>query len=1197
MAAGLPSASAQSDVISVPADQLLTSGVTANQAAFYVYQDQDSGFNHGFPSGFFGTKLDQISIDTGCIDDPNAGNGCSADTTRLDRSRGTVLRVTFSGPLQPSDYVGVNIEEPENWGANRPQGNGYDFSNVVNLLFDVRSPTGISVQFGVAGNTIPNFVTIPASSTYTQMSIPLASMTVCNDPQGCDPLNAVHRLLVVVTNGTNAPNGGTLLLDNIRLDPVPTYHQTALGFPAGNQTFGALPLQSPATGRVPFPSDQVLRNLSTIYESAITELALLARGTAQDVVNVRLIADTFDYALHHDSHGDPLPTAPDGSVGLHNAYEDGDIALFNDQLPPKMGKAGDIRLAGFTASVLCAPSKYCLVLDDASGGNNAFAILALLAAYRQFNDPRYLNDALEIANWILDNLADNSGQGYGGYFAGYFGLNVGMAGVLNQGKSTENNADIFVAFTALAVAEAQLGSAAAADTWTAAANVAGDFVMRMFDPIKGRFNLGTVPTNSPPPPGPQYCPGPAHGSDTLNVCDFLDANTFPTLAMAATPRYQNQIDWHQPVEYVLNNFLQTSITAGGTTFEGFDLVPAPTSGPNGVAWEFTGQACVTMRFVDRLYQDTRFESWADSCVGWIQSAQTSAPFGDGQGLVASTLQGGDTLPPIEQCLSTPFQCIAERVGLAATVWAIFAEQNLNPFTIGEFTQVPGSLAQISVGSDGSVWGINSAGQIYWSNPQTQHWQHILGQLAQVAVASDGAVWGINSAQQVYRFNAQTQGWDPIPGLLTRIAVGSAGVVWGINSSQQIFRFDPGTQGWDQIPGSLVQIAVGADGSVWGLNVQEQIFSFDPQTQGWDQIPGLLTQIAVGSANAVWGINDQQQVFHFNPRTRGWDQIPGALIRVTVGANGAVWGINAAQEIFTFNPQTQGWEQIPGALAQIAVGADGSVWGINAQEQIFELNVQPSLIRTWQQIPGQLTQIAVGVDGAVWGINAAQQIFTFNARTQSWNQVPGLLAQMAVGFGGAVWGINAAQQIWRFNPQTQSWDQIPGALTQIAVGSAYAVWGINEQQQIFHYNPQTQSWDHVRGALVQIAVGADGTVCGINSAQQIFCFNSGSWTQLPGLLTQIAVGSADAVWGINAGGQVFRYNSQTQMWDQIPGQLTQITVAYDGVVWGINSAQEIFTFDTQAQDWDQIPGLLTQMAVGSDGTVWGINSSQQIFRLQ
>jgi hypothetical protein len=72
-------------------------------------------------------------------------------------------------------------------------------------------------------------------------------------------------------------------------------------------------------------------------------------------------------------------------------------------------------------------------------------------------------------------------------------------------------------------------------------------------------------------------------------------------------------------------------------------------------------------------------------------AQTSAPFGDGLGLVASTLPNGDQLPPGDQCLDTPFQCIPERVGLTATGWAIFAEQQLNPLASPVVVLSPNNL--------------------------------------------------------------------------------------------------------------------------------------------------------------------------------------------------------------------------------------------------------------------------------------------------------------------------------------------------------------------------------------------------------------------------------------------------------------------------------------------------------------------------
>ena len=41
------------------------------------------------------------------------------------------------------------------------------------------------------------------------------------------------------------------------------------------------------------------------------------------------------------------------------------------------------------------------------------------------------------------------------------------------------------------------------------------------------------------------------------------------------------------------------------------------------------------------------------------------------------MQDGDLLPPYQQGLSTPFQTIPERVGLAASNWAYFAGQGIN----------------------------------------------------------------------------------------------------------------------------------------------------------------------------------------------------------------------------------------------------------------------------------------------------------------------------------------------------------------------------------------------------------------------------------------------------------------------------------------------------------------------------------------
>jgi hypothetical protein len=645
--------------ISTAAYPLLTNRIADARTAFYIYQDADRGSNHGFPSGYFASNTDNLStihLNAACIDDPKAANGCSTDQNRLDRQRGTILTISFD-PQKPGEFAGVNIEEPRDWGSKRT-GRGYDVRGATAVMFEIRTPTpgGVSVQFGVGEHTT-SFVHIPQSPTYRTMSITFASLGLSSQD-----LADLHVLFTVVTNDVNAPNGGTVLLDNIRFVPVPDSAKNATSFPLANQTFGVLP-----HGDAPFPSDQISVNLTTIYESAMTGLTLRARGTTDDLSKMRLLADAFDYALHHENHGDPLPVAQDGSMGIHNGYESHDLGLYNDQ-GPGMGQAGDVRLAGFSCGI--SPTGYCLVLDGATGGNNAFALLFLARAFQQFGDARYLEDAKTIGNWIYNNLLDKTGTGYGGYYLGYPDQGVPPPKPLLTGKSVENNADIFAAMTVLAAIDTSL-----AGEWTRRANIAGDFVMRMFDPVSGRFYAGTVPAGTPSSPGINPT-GPQQGNDVINDFDFLDSNSFTTLALAGSPRYRNQIDWRRPVHYIINNFSK-SITAGGKQFQGFSLVKQPDSGADGIAWEFTSQTIVAMRFVDQLYSETVLENLANSFLKQVRQAQLSAPFADGKGLVAATVQNGDKLTPLQQCLDTPFQCLAERVGLAATTWAILADLNVN----------------------------------------------------------------------------------------------------------------------------------------------------------------------------------------------------------------------------------------------------------------------------------------------------------------------------------------------------------------------------------------------------------------------------------------------------------------------------------------------------------------------------------------
>ncbi|XP_046899889.1 lectin L6-like isoform X2 [Hypomesus transpacificus] len=173
-------------------------------------------------------------------------------------------------------------------------------------------------------------------------------------------------------------------------------------------------------------------------------------------------------------------------------------------------------------------------------------------------------------------------------------------------------------------------------------------------------------------------------------------------------------------------------------------------------------------------------------------------------------------------------------------------------------QIPGGLKYYSCGPY-SCWGVNSADHIFVRKGVNSFncegdgtWQEVPGSLSMIEVGSDGSVYGVNSVGDVFRRDStsacQPEGtWQEVPGSLSMIEVGSDGSVYGVNSVGDVFRRDStsacqpdGT--WQEVPGSLSMIEVGSDGSVYGVNSVGDVFRRDstsacqPEGTGWTNIP-------------------------------------------------------------------------------------------------------------------------------------------------------------------------------------------------------------------------------------------------------------------------------------------------------------------------------------------------------------------------
>nr|CAG8537673.1 2620_t:CDS:2 [Entrophospora candida] len=98
-----------------------------------------------------------------------------------------------------------------------------------------------------------------------------------------------------------------------------------------------------------------------------------------------------------------------------------------------------------------------------------------------------------------------------------------------------------------------------------------------------------------------------------------------------------------------------------------------------------------------------------------------------------------------------------------------------------------------------IWGVNHIGKIFYrtgSNINNGRWVEVPDGLSNVSVASDGTIWGVQ-----------------IPGKFKQVYTSSEKLVVGVNYNDQIFQYV--NKGWQQFDSALKNVAISIDGIVWG----------------------------------------------------------------------------------------------------------------------------------------------------------------------------------------------------------------------------------------------------------------------------------------------------------------------------------------------------------------------------------------------
>jgi hypothetical protein len=589
--------------------------------SYPVYADVSSAGNHFFAW----TKFE----------DGNANANVNGSFTGNPHSGATSIQCSFSetpGHLfggfvfQNGTLSGTNPTPQPNFGT-EPNA-GIDLNGATALTFWARGKQGGEVvdffMGGVGRNPQTGNVNNPCTPTFSGPcpnpdSTPARHLkpTLTNQWQQFRidltnvPLNSVLGGFGWGVDGPSNPGGAEFYLDDIQYELNSTRLAQRLNEPRLLRSFTTLPFQSQDAPVDDF--DLVLRNSAFIYDNAVALLAFLADGSPDSLRRARLIGDALVYASQHDR------AYTDGR--LRSDYAAGDISLPPGWTPN--GRAGTAPAPGFYDE---AKQKFIEIEQEAiDTGNNTWAMIALLALYRQTATPAYLTTARQLGNFIHTFRNDTGTfQGFQGGLENY--PETPMVTRRTYG-STEHNLDVYAAFTSM-------GQITGEPQWQADAQHAQQFVEAMWDSQKRCYLAGTTDPSTRNAV-PDQLPLDVQAWSTLAVPGALALH--PETLDCAEQNHRNTHDG----------------------FSGFDF----NNDKDGVWFEGTAQMATAYAFAlqSMLALGIRQE---------LSRAQQTAPFGDTEGIAAASHEG----------LTTGFAFkYFRRLHIGATAWNVFAQLGYNPF--------------------------------------------------------------------------------------------------------------------------------------------------------------------------------------------------------------------------------------------------------------------------------------------------------------------------------------------------------------------------------------------------------------------------------------------------------------------------------------------------------------------------------------
>ncbi len=601
----------------------LTSRLNDGIDSLYVYRDFSSALNRFTVKAKISDGLSELvhDMNENYQVDPYSGDSCI-------ECKVSTVPYSWGGWLFTNGYLAPGETVPRlNFGER--DGCGYDLTGATSLTFMVKGLTGTeSVEFFVAGLGYDGATGVQLESypdSNKKISTGFINLTdkwqeYTIDLTGAD-LSYVGCGFGFVCRGGTGSGSPVFYLDEIRFNGLAEKEAQKPRF-----------AQSYETDTLASPDDRYIQNAAFSYDNALTAMAFISGGRQAEA---KVILDAFVQSVKNDRY------RPDR---IRNAYVYGRP----DSFP---GWGGRTRLPGFYSQ---ADRTYYEDQYQAGTnvGNSSFVALALMQYHTRFADLSYLNTARLAMDWVLNECADPSGDGF---FAGYDGWPESGAVQRFTYKSIEHNIDAYAAFDGLHKLTGET-------KYKDAAQSALRFVNSMYDDEKGLFYTGTVSDGSTP------------NRDNI----VLDAQVWSALALGDlfTP-YASAVDYavsHMRTEEGGYGFHEPG--TAGSPVSGGTAGPGAASGiipsDDGYWLEGTAFAALTFRRLG-------MEEEAIQALSAVRAKQL--PTG---GLPAATITALDT--GFTLFTGAPW-VYGDNPHIAPAAWYVMAVNDFNPYELRSINRI------------------------------------------------------------------------------------------------------------------------------------------------------------------------------------------------------------------------------------------------------------------------------------------------------------------------------------------------------------------------------------------------------------------------------------------------------------------------------------------------------------------------------